>query len=105
MTIIGLILARRGSKEIPGKNLVTCGGKPLIAHSILAALASARFQRVLVSTDEEEIANVAREWGAEVPFRRPLSLSGDGAPILGVMQHALKGSSINAHSVTKSIFH
>lgn len=89
MSIVALIPARGGSKGIPGKNIASCGGKPLIAHTILAAREAAGIDRVLVSTDDDNIAAVALDWGAEVPFRRPESLSGDEVPMIGVLQHAL----------------
>ncbi|KPK56530.1 MAG: hypothetical protein AMS22_00885 [Thiotrichales bacterium SG8_50] len=101
MAIIGLVPARGGSKGIPGKNLVACGGQPLISHSIVAARDAARIDRVVVSTDDPGIADVARQWGAEVPFLRPERLSSDDAPMLGVVQHALEwlmseGSNVDA---------
>lgn len=99
MTVIALIPARGGSKGIPGKNLVACGGKPLIAHTILAAREAARIQRVLVSTDDKGIESIARVWGAEVPFLRPPELSGDDAPMFGVMQHALEWLESQAQQV------
>src|SRR5262245_57049895 len=71
MKITAFIFARGGSKGVPGKNIRRLAGKPLIAWSIEQALAVKRIERVLVSTDSEEIATVAREYGAEVPFIRP----------------------------------
>lgn len=87
--ILALIPARGGSKEIPRKNIVPFGGKPLIAWTIEAALASRGIARTVVSTDDEEIAVVARKSGAEVPFLRPADFAGDEAPALGVIRHAL----------------
>jgi CMP-N-acetylneuraminic acid synthetase len=69
--------------------LTACGGRPLIAHSIVAAREANRVDRVIVSTDDEAIATVAREWGAEAPFLRPAELANDTAPMLGVLLHAL----------------
>lgn len=89
MAVVAIVPARAGSKGIPGKNLIACGGRPLIAHSILAAREAARVDRVIVSTDDEGIATVAREWGAEVPFLRPAELANDETPMLGVLLHAL----------------
>lgn len=89
MAVVALIPARAGSKGIPGKNLIACGGRPLIAHSIIAAREANRVDRVIVSTDDEGIASVARQWGAEVPFLRPAELANDAAPMLGVLLHAL----------------
>ncbi|MCA1990029.1 MAG: acylneuraminate cytidylyltransferase family protein [Desulfarculus sp.] len=87
--VLGLIPARGGSKGIPRKNLAPLAGRPLIAHTIAAALASARLDRVVVSTDDPEIAAVAREHGAEVPFLRPAELADDTAPALAVIRHAI----------------
>lgn len=89
MSIFAVIPARGGSKGIPRKNLVRIAGRPLIAYAIEAAQKSASVERVLVSTDDNEIAEVARELGAEVPFLRPLELADDTAPMLGVLRHAL----------------
>tara|TARA_R110002167_G_scaffold2178_2_gene11082 strand:+ start:3716 stop:4426 length:711 start_codon:yes stop_codon:yes gene_type:complete len=74
---IAVIPARGGSKRIPNKNIREFAGKPLLAHSVIAALGSGLFDRVLVSTDSEEIAAVATSWGAEVPFLRSAQLSDD----------------------------
>lgn len=87
--VLGLIPARGGSKGIPRKNLVDVGGMPLIAHSIIPALRAKRLSRLIVSTDDKEIAAVAREYGAEVPFMRPAELASDDAKTLPVVQHAL----------------
>lgn len=80
-----MIPARGGSKGIPRKNLATLAGRPLIAHSTAAALASRRLTRVVVSTDDEEIADVARHLGVEVPFLRPAQLAADDTPMLDVL--------------------
>lgn len=87
--LIALIPARGGSKRIPRKNLRSFCGKPLIAWSIDAALASSQFDKVIVSTDDEEIAQYAREKGALVPFFRPPELSDDHAITRDVVNHAL----------------
>lgn len=89
MNILGLIPARGGSKGVPRKNLAPLAGRPLIAHTIAAALASARLSRVVVSTDDAEIAETARRLGAEVPFTRPAELAADDSGALGVMRHAI----------------
>ncbi len=86
---IAIIPARGGSKRIPRKNIKNFHGKPLIAYSIEAAIASQCFDRIIVSTDDLEIAEVARKYGAEVPFIRPKDISNDFATTLDVMQHAL----------------
>lgn len=86
---VALITARGGSKRVPGKNLRPLGGKPLIAWTIEAALGAKTLSRVLVSTDDEKIAEVAARAGAEVPFLRPAALSGDTSPHYDVVAHAL----------------
>ncbi len=87
--VLALIPARGGSKSIPRKNVIEIAGKPLIAWSILHALASARITRVVVSTDDPEIASVAEQWGAEVPFVRPGAYAQDLSPDVDVFRHAL----------------
>ncbi|NJN67375.1 MAG: acylneuraminate cytidylyltransferase family protein [Chloroflexaceae bacterium] len=89
MTYLAIIPARGGSKSIPRKNLALVAGKPLIAWSIQVALESQRLSRVIVSTDDEEIAEVAQEWGAEVPFRRPPELARDDTPGIDPIIHAV----------------
>lgn len=86
--IVGLIPARGGSKGIPGKNLAQCAGKPLLWHTVKAATAS-RLPRVIVSTDNPEIAEASLAFGAEVPFDRPGALALDTTPMIAVLQHAL----------------
>jgi len=85
---LAVVPARGGSKRIPRKNLREFGGKPIIAWSIEAARASACFDRVVVSTDDAEIAEVARSFGAETPFVRPAELSDDRTGTLPVVRHA-----------------
>lgn len=89
MKATAFIFARGGSKGLPGKNIRPLGGKPLIAWSIEQALAVQRIQRVIVSTDSEEIAAVAREYGADVPFIRPAELARDDSPEWLAWRHAL----------------
>ena len=89
MKAIAFIFARGGSKGLPGKNIRLLGGKPLIAWSIEHALAVKRIERVIVSTDSEEIAAVAREYGAEVPFIRPAEFARDDSPEWLAWRHAL----------------
>lgn len=86
---VAIIPARGGSKGLPRKNIRTLGGVPLIAWSIMAARRARRIQRVIVSTDDDAIAAVAREWGAEAPFMRPAELSGDTARLGPVTRHAV----------------
>jgi len=88
-TVLGVVTARAGSKGIPGKNTRRLAGKPLIAYTIECALASGAFDRLILSTDDEEAAHIARELGCEVPFVRPAELSADDTPHLPVMQHAV----------------
>lgn len=85
---IAVIPARGGSKRIPRKNIKNFCGKPMIAWSIEAAKASALFDRIFVSTDDAEIADIAKQWGAEVPFMRPAELSNDYAGTTEVIAHA-----------------
>ena len=87
--VLALVPARGGSKGIPRKNIRYFAGYPLISYSIMAALQSNRVTRTILSTDDEEIAAVARQWGAEVPFMRPLELAQDDTTDLPVFQHAL----------------
>ncbi len=88
MSLIVVIAARGGSKGIPRKNLQPLGDRPLIAWAIAAARAAA-VGRVIVSTDDAEIAAAARHWGAETPFPRPAALAGDAVSLIPVAQHAL----------------
>lgn len=87
---LGIITARGGSKGIPRKNIKLLGGKPLIAHTIEAAKESGIFDRVILSTDDAEIAEVGKQYGAEVPFMRPIELAEDTTPTLPVLIHALE---------------
>ena len=86
---LAIIPARGGSKGILGKNLRELNGKPLIAWSIEHALSSPEVQHVIVSTDNEEIAKVSKDFGAEVPFIRPIDLAQDATPTEPVLIHAL----------------
>jgi CMP-N,N'-diacetyllegionaminic acid synthase len=87
---LAVIPARGGSKQVPRKNLKLLGGKPLIEWSILAARAASEIDRCIVSTDDEEIADVARSLGADVPFLRPAEYAQDNTPDLPVFQHAIR---------------
>ena len=89
MSTVAIIPARKGSKGLPRKHLRLLGGQPLIVHTIQAALAAKRLDRVLVSTDDEEIARVAKRAGAEVPFLRPERLARDDTPTVPVILHAV----------------
>jgi len=89
MKVVAIIPARGGSKSIPKKNIYPILGKPLIAYTIESALQSKLIDRVIVSTDDKEIAKIAKKYGAEVPFVRPKNLAGDKTPDLPVFQHAI----------------
>jgi CMP-N,N'-diacetyllegionaminic acid synthase len=88
--VLGIIPARGGSKSVPRKNLHTLYGRPLIYWTIGPSLRAERLDRVVVSTDDPEIAEVARQYGAEVPFLRPAAIAADDTPDLPVFQHALE---------------
>lgn len=92
---LAVIPARGGSKRIPGKNIKPFAGKPMIAWSIEAARESGLFERILVSTDDERIAALARTLGAEVPFMRPAVLSDDHTPTVPVVAHAIEWALAN----------
>lgn len=86
---LAVIPARGGSKRIPNKNIKAFMGKPILAYSIEAALQSGVFDRVIVSTDDAEIADIAKKYGASVPFLRPEEIANDRAVIADVMKHAV----------------
>ena len=90
MKILGIIPARGGSKGVPRKNIKFLGNKPLIAYTINSALESEYLSNFIVSTEDQEIADISVKMGAEVPFLRPLELAGDSAPTLPVLRHALE---------------
>lgn len=90
MINVAIIPARGGSKRIPRKNIRHFGGKPIIAYSIEAAQKAGLFERIIVSTDDNEIASVAKQYGAEVPFIRPNELSDDYTGTNDVVVHAIK---------------
>jgi CMP-N-acetylneuraminic acid synthetase len=87
--VLAIIPARGGSKGLPRKNVKPIAGKPLVAYSVEAARSTPLVSRVIVSTDDDEIAEVAQRFGADVPFRRPAELSTDMAPTEPVLMHAL----------------
>lgn len=87
---IAIIPARGGSKRIPGKNIKLFAGKPLIAYSIEAAKESGLFDKIIISTDSEEVAEVAKSYGADVPFIRPQELSNDFVGTRPVTNHGIK---------------
>lgn len=90
MNTVAFIFARSGSKGLPSKNVKLLAGKPLIAYSIEQALATKRIERVIVSTDSDEIAKIALEFGAEVPFLRPSELATDNSPEWLSWRHGLE---------------
>lgn len=90
MKVLGIIPARGGSRQVPGKNIRLLAGKPLIAYTIEAALQPSRIERLIVSTDNSKIADVAQRYGAEVPFLRPSHLAEDDTPDQPVFLHALE---------------
>jgi CMP-N-acetylneuraminic acid synthetase len=87
--LLGITPARGGSKGIPGKNIRKIAGRPLISFTIEVALATPEIDRYIVSTDSQEIANVSRQFGADVPFLRPDELATDFTPTLPVLKHAV----------------
>ena len=89
MKPICLIAARRGSKGVPIKNIKMIGGKPLIAHTIKSSIESKIFSHVIVSTDDNKIAKIAKKYGAEVPFLRPKKLATANASMDEVIVHAI----------------
>jgi len=103
--ILGLIMARGGSKSIPKKNIQFLGGKPLIAHTIQKAQAAKYIDRLILSTDDVEIAEVAKKYGCEVPFMRPAELAQDHTQDYPVMAHALEWLKQNANWKPDFIVH
>lgn len=89
VSCIALIPARSGSKRVTGKNVRMLGGHPMLAYTIAAARESGVFESVIVSTDTEDIANIARQYGAEVPFLRPAEFAGDTSPDIEWLEHTI----------------
>jgi CMP-N,N'-diacetyllegionaminic acid synthase len=90
MKVLGVITARAGSKGLPGKNVKLLAGKPLLAYTIEAARASGALDAVILSTEDEQIAELGRQLGCDVPFIRPRDLAQDETPHLPVIQHAVR---------------
>ena len=90
LRVLAVISARAGSKGVPGKNLRMLGDRPLIGHMIAAARAARRTGRVVLSTEDGEIARVGQQYGAETPFLRPNDLAGDLVPLTAVSKHAME---------------
>ncbi|HEY1303477.1 MAG TPA: acylneuraminate cytidylyltransferase family protein [Vicinamibacterales bacterium] len=90
-SVVALIPARGGSKRVPGKNVRTLGAHPMIAYTIAAATDSGIFDAIVVSTDSEDVAGIARHYGAEVPFLRPAEFATDTSPDIEWLAHAIEG--------------
>jgi len=90
MRVLGIVTARGGSKGVPGKNLRPLLGKPLLQYTAEAALAAQRLTRVILSTEDPQIAEAGRQCGLEVPFKRPIELARDATPHLPVLQDAVR---------------
>lgn len=88
--VLGLVPARGGSKGLPGKNIKLLAGRPLLDYTARAAVESGVLDRVVLSTDSEEIAAVGKQVGLDVPFMRPAALAEDDTPMLAVIRHALE---------------
>ncbi len=95
--VIALVPARAGSKGVPGKNLRMLGGVPLLVHTLRTALATTSIGRAIVSTDSVEIAEVARQHGADVPFMRPAEFAQDDTPMVDVVRHAIETLGVREH--------
>ncbi|MGX5913510.1 cytidylyltransferase domain-containing protein [Aliidiomarina sp. Khilg15.8] len=103
MANVAIIPARGGSKRLPGKNIRDLAGKPLIAWTIEAAIQSGCFDRVIVSTDDEKIAEISRQYGAEVPFMRPPELANDTATSDSVIKHVVEWLEENSNTEVKTV--
>lgn len=90
MKILITICARKGSKRVKNKNIREIRGKPLIAHTIKVAKSWGKADKIIVSTDSEEIAGISKQYGAEIPFIRPAELASDTSPKLPVIKHAVE---------------
>jgi CMP-N-acetylneuraminic acid synthetase len=97
MKVLFVITARGGSKGVPGKNIRVLGGMPLIAYKIIAAKKCQYESRIIVSTDDEDIAEIAKKYGAEVPFVRPAELATDSASSADVVLHAMNWVNENSN--------
>src|SRR5947199_10186372 len=98
MRVLGIVTARGGSKGIPGKNITPLLGKPLLAYTAEAARQAARITRTVLSTDDETIARVGRDWGLEVPFLRPPGLARDDTPTIPVLQDVVRKLELEGQS-------
>jgi CMP-N,N'-diacetyllegionaminic acid synthase len=102
---LAIIPARGGSKSVPRKNLHPLGGRPLLAWTIVSALAAKSLDRIIVSTDDAEIAGLARREGADVPFLRPAAIAADDTPDLPVFQHVLAELAARETYVPDAVVH
>ena len=98
MRVLGVVPARGGSKGLPGKNTRELAGVPLIGHALLALGQVPSLTRVVVTTDDPDVADVARRWGGDVPFLRPPELAGDDTPMAPVLSHALLAAELEESS-------
>jgi CMP-N,N'-diacetyllegionaminic acid synthase len=105
MNIYSIIPARGGSKGVPGKNIRELNGEPLLAYSIRASLLSKHISRTIISTDSEEIAEIAKKYNAEVPFIRPAEYSGDKSTDFEFFDHAISWFKQNEESVPDLFIH
>jgi CMP-N,N'-diacetyllegionaminic acid synthase len=105
MSMIAIIPARSGSKGVPGKNIKLLGRIPLFAFSIIAAKMMPSVSRVIVSTDSEEYAHIAKKYGAEVPFLRPKEISGDKSSDFDLFLHALDWFKENENLIPEYLLH
>src|SRR5438105_933427 len=103
MQTIAIIPARGGSKGVPKKNLLPIGGYPLLAYSIAAARACPEIDRVILSTDSPELAEMGRQYGAEVPFMRPAELAQDNSPDRDYILHAIEWQKLHESTVADII--
>lgn len=103
--IIAIIPARAGSKSVVDKNIKLLGGKPLLAYSVAAGVKTRHISRVIISTDSEKYAEVARQFGGEVPFKRPSEISGDKSVDYDCIKHLLDWLQNNEDSVPEFIVH
>jgi len=105
MSVLGVITARGGSKSIPKKSIAACAGFPLMYYTIEAAKRTSNIDRLIISTDDDEMASFAKSIGVEVPFMRPLELAQDDTPDLPVFQHALETLSKSENYVPRIVVH
>ena len=105
MNMIAIIPARSGSKGVPGKNIKDLGGLPLFAFSIIAAKMMSSVTRVIVSTDSSEYAEIAKKFGAEVPFLRPIDISGDKSTDYDLFLHALNWFDKHENNIPEFLIH